>query len=287
MNIASALRSPRLKTAALLCALPAFAFAQTQDQQPATGTSSSATRASATTVEPVAPTEMFWRIDTSLNYSRGDYGLPDDTEVYVALLNAVYENKSWRFQVGVPVLHIEGPAAVVGGGAGVPVNSPSSSETGLGDVTVSGTYKFGPLTPAKIDTDFTAQVKLPTADEDKGLGSGEFDTYLQFDIRRSFGAVSPFATIGYRFLGTNSTYQLKDGLFATLGVAAPVGKVVTAGVAVSWREQIVDGGDDSVDAMIFAQRTFTEHWRGLVYGLAGFTDAAPDFGFGIGATCKF
>lgn len=228
-----------------------------------------------------------WRIDALANYSRGDYGLASDTEVYVGLVNVVYDTASWRFQTSVPYLHIEGPATIVGGGAGVATQPADSSESGLGDITLSGTYKFGPLTRAAIETDFTAQVKLPTADEDRGLGTGKTDTYLQFDVRRSFDRVSPFATLGYRFLGSNSTYPLKDGFYASLGAATPVTEATTVGAAVSWREKIVDGGDDSVDAMLFAQTTLTDHWRVLAYGLAGFTDAAPDFGLGAGVTYKF
>lgn len=237
-------------------------------------------------VVPAVP-QSAWRADASFNYSRGDYGLADDTEVYVALASLVYDTDSWRFQAGVPVLHIEGPATLVGGGAGVGTRPPGSSETGLGDVTLSGTYKFGPLTSAGVDTDFTAQVKLPTADEDKGLGTGKTDVYLQFDVRKTYGRFTPFATLGYRFLGTSAAYPLEDGIFASLGVATPVTDNTTAGVSASWREKIVSGGDDSIDAMIFAQHTLTAQWSALVYVLAGFTDASPDFGAGTGVSYKF
>lgn len=269
MNPAAFLRPALLALA--FFALPVVAVAQDDTTTPVT---------------PAAP-ELSWRADASFNYSRGDYGLADDTEVYLALLNLVHDTASWRFQAGIPVLHIEGPAVVVGGGAGVGSRPPGSSETGLGDVTLSGTYKFGPLSPAAIETDFTAQVKLPTADEDRGLGTGKTDVYLQFDVRKTYGRFTPFATVGYRFLGTSATYPLKDGLFASLGVATPVTDQTTAGLSFSWREKIVSGGDDSADAMVFAQHTLNTRWSALVYVLAGFTDASPDFGAGTGVSYKF
>ncbi|CAM3040443.1 transporter [Rariglobus hedericola] len=270
MNSASSLR-----LALLALALPAMSIAQDNTTQENT-----------TPVIPDAPV-LPWRADASFNYSRGDYGLADDTEVYVAATNLVYDTASWRFQAGVPFLYIKGPATVVGGGAGVGTRPPDSTESGLGDVTLSGTYKFGPLTPAEIETDFTAQVKFPTADEDKGLGTGKTDFYLQFDVRKTYGRFTPFATVGYRILGTSAAYPLEDGLFASLGVATPVTDKTTAGVSVSWREKIVSGGDDSVDAMVFAQQTLTTRWSALVYVLAGFTDASPDFGAGTGVSYKF
>ena len=233
-----------------------------------------------------APAPNPWRIDALANYSRGNYGLAEDTEVYVGLLNIVYDRPTWRFQAGIPVLHIEGPATIVDGG-GIASRPPGSSESGLGDITLSGTYKFGPLTRAALDTSFTAMVKLPTADEDRGLGTGLVDTYLQFDVRHSFEHITPFATLGYRFLGNNSAYPLEDGFFASIGVSTNVTKTTTVGTALNWRDKIVAGGDDSIDAMLFSQTTLDDHWRVLVYGLAGFTDAAPDFGFGAGVTYKF
>lgn len=236
-------------------------------------------------VAPVPPPNP-WRIDALANYSSGDYGLAEDTEVYVGLLNIVYDRPSWRFQAGIPVLHIEGPATIVDG-AGIGTRPPGSSESGLGDITLSGTYKFGPLTRAALDTSFTALVKLPTADEDRGLGTGLVDTYLQFDVRRTFEHITPFATLGYRFLGSNSTYPLDDGLFASVGASTSLTEATTVGAAFNWREKIVSGGEDSIDTMVFAQTTLTEHWRVLAYGLVGFTDAAPDFGFGAGLTYKF
>ncbi|MET0261602.1 MAG: hypothetical protein ABW223_01800, partial [Rariglobus sp.] len=96
-------RLPLLGTALLLSALPSLVSAQDATREP--------------DVTVPAPAVNPWRIDASANYSRGDYGLTEDTEVYVGLLNIVYETKSWRFQTGVPVLHIEGPATIVGGGA--------------------------------------------------------------------------------------------------------------------------------------------------------------------------
>jgi len=238
---------------------------------------------------PVAstPAPLPWRLDASVNYSRGDYGLATDTEVYVGLLNVVYDTPRWRFQAALPVVSIEGPATAVAGGAGVGTRPTSSRETGVGDVTLGATYKFGEIARSGVELDFTGQVKLPTADEERGLGTGKTDTYWQLDARRRFGRVTPFATLGYRFLGSSSTYPLKDGFYATLGVAIPVTARLTAGAAINWRERIVAGGDESVDAMIFAQQTITERWRALVYVLAGFTDASPDFGLGAGVTFRF
>jgi hypothetical protein len=234
----------------------------------------------AQTVPPPASTV---RTDLSVNYSRGDYGLADDTEVYVTLLNTTYESPSWRLQAALPVLNIKGPATVVGNiGEGVtsaPGRPTNSSETGLGDVTLGAAYKFGPVAQG-INLDFGARVKLPTADEDKGLGTGEFDTYVQADAYKKIGKIVPFGTLGYRFLGSNQTYRLKDGVFASGGIASPVTSTTTVGASLNWRERIVAGGDHATELMAFAMRTLDAQWRVQGYVLKGFTDASPDLGLG-------
>lgn len=239
-----------------------------------------ATAAPAQTVPP--PTTTL-RTDTSLNYSRGDYGLADDTEVWVALLNTTYETASWRLQAALPVINIKGPATVVGNiGDGVtsaPGRPTDDSETGLGDLTLGAAYKFGPVVQG-INLDLGARVKLPTADEDKGLGTGEFDTYVQADVYKSLGKIVPFGTLGYRFLGSNQTYRLKDGVFASGGIASPITTATTVGASLNWRERIIAGGDHATELMAFALHNLDQQWRVQGYVLKGFTDASPDLGVG-------
>jgi hypothetical protein len=226
-----------------------------------------------------------WHVDTSVNYSRGDYGFTQDTEVNLGLATVTAETTSWRFQGLFPVLNIKGPATIVAGG-GQAARPTTSSETGFGDVTLGATHKFGAIF-GNTSLDFGAQVKLPTADENKGLGTGEADTFFQADLRHPMGAITSFFSLGYRFLGTSPRYPLEDGFFASAGFVHPFTNATTAGLSYNWRSRIIRGGDDSAELLGFFLHQVNERWRVQGYVLTGFTNASPDFGGGLSLGYRF
>lgn len=234
--------------------------------------------------QTTTPPPARFHTDVGFNYVTGDYGLSSTTDVYVATAGATYEQGPWRTQLTVPYIVLTGPATVVGDG-GIPRAS-TEREEGLGDVTLSGTYLFGPVV-ADTDLDLTARVKFPTASDSKGLGTGELDYYVEASARHHFGTFTPFATVGYRFLGSNATYPVKDGLYASLGAALAVNPSTVIGVSGSWRERIVDGGDDSVELLGFVAYDISPTWRVQGYALTGFTDASPDLGVGASISYRF
>jgi hypothetical protein len=230
-----------------------------------------------------------WHVDSSVNYSRGDYGFTEDTEVFLALLTVTSETAHWRFQALMPALNIKGPATVVAGGgqAGIVPGRPTkSSETGVGDLTLGAAYKFGAVF-GDTSLDLGAQVKLPTASEQRGLGTGELDTMVQADLRHPMGSVTSFATLGYRFLGRSIQYQLKDGMYASLGFVQAVTSATSMGVSYNWRQRVTVGGADSSEVLGFFLHQINERWRVQGYALAGFTNASPDFGTGASLGYRF
>lgn len=234
------------------------------------------------------PSPTIQKLESGVNYSRGDYGLAEDTEVFVVPFNYVAERGPWALRATLPWLQLNGPAAVVAGSngsVGGPTRPTSSSESGLGDSVVALTYKTntGPTGP---HFNFTGKVKLPTGDEDRGLGTGEVDYQAQVDYYESFGSTTPFMNVGYRVLG-DGLYQLEDGLYASGGVAFLVAEGTSIGASLDWRESIVTGGDDAVESTLFAYRKLNADWSTTVYGQKGFTDASPDFGFGVSLSYEF
>jgi len=130
-------------------------------------------------------------------------------------------------------------------------------------------------------------VKFGTADEDKGLGTGETDYYGQIDLYQNFGTITPFGTVGYRVLGTNATFQLKDGMYASAGAAFRVSPKTVVGAAYDWRSRIIEGAQNGTDAIAFVSTNPNDRWNVLGYLLTGFNDASPDYGVGGLATYKF
>jgi hypothetical protein len=232
------------------------------------------------TAEPAA----VWTVGTGVNYSKGDYGFPTDTEVFSTPLNLGYESGAWMLRASIPWIRIDGPAANTGtGGAPRPT---TESESGLGDIYASATYRFGE-TFGPVNLAFTGRVKFPTADEIKGLGTGENDYYGQFDFYRTFGSATPFASLGYRVLGDSLLYQLEDGVFASAGSHFRVSAATVWTIAVNWGERIFAAGDASTDAVVAITHDLDARWQLSGYALKGFTDASPDHGAGLQANYRF
>lgn len=223
-------------------------------------------------------------LGTGFDYSRGDYGFATDTEVLSVPLNLGYERGPWLLSASLSWLNVKGPATIVGGG-GAP-RPVTSSESGFGDIYGGATYQFGSV-GGVVDMSATARVKLPTADEDRGLGTGEADYYGELTFYRTFSSVTPFVTLGYRVLGDNATYDLRDGAYASGGAHFRLSAATVVSALFSWRRPIVAGGDEAREAMIMVSHDFAERWRVTAYALKGFTDASPDFGTGLAASWRF
>lgn len=225
----------------------------------------------------VTATEPVTKLGLGFDYSRGDYGFASDTEVYSFPAHFSYEQDRWLFRAIVPYIEIKGPASVVGGSG--TLRPTSRSESGLGDIVLSGTYHARPV-PGGLNVDLTGRVKLATADEDKGLGTGETDYYAQVDLYQAFDTFIPFATFGYRFLGRSAIYPLKDGLYASAGTSLRVSSTTIVGAAYNWRRRIIDGAQDGSDATFFFAVNPDPTWNLTGYVLTGFNDASPDLGLG-------
>lgn len=225
---------------------------------------------------PPAPADTI-KLDTSLIYARGSYGLPTDTDVTIALVNPTYKSGDWRVQASIPFVHISGPATVVGSTGGTLVNH---SATGLGDASLA-VFR-------KIDYDLDgwtssvgAKVKFPTADQNKGLGTGQTDESVEVDLLHPAAAATPFATLGYQHLGSSEAYPMDSGFFATAGFASPLMTGTTGGLAANWRQRTVRGGKEGVELMAFAQHDLDTSNHVQAFVMHGFTDASPTFTVGL------
>jgi hypothetical protein len=111
-----------------------------------------------------------------IHYSTGDYGSTIDTRITTLEATARYEIGRMVYRASVLWLTVKGDTGVIPGigqARGTPVRSGSAS--GLGDIVLSAAYSayYDPATTLGLD--LTGKVKLPTADESEGLGTGELD----------------------------------------------------------------------------------------------------------------
>lgn len=229
-----------------------------------------------------------------LHYSTGDYGAGADTEITSLAFTAQRETGPWRFKLTVPYLEVTGPGTVIPGVGNVDNTNPrrrggggtaSGSASGLGDIVGAATYGF--LSGRDFSLDGTARVKLPTADEDQGLGTGATDIGFQVDAYQSIDRLTPFIGIGYTIFGSSSFFSLDDAMNYTVGASYRLDARDSVGLSLDGRERVSAASAEQRELIGFWTRRLTGPWRAQLYFLKGLADGSPDWGMGATALYAF
>ena len=222
-----------------------------------------------------------------LDYSKGNYSDPDTTEVFYIPFTFNYKKGPWGFRATVGYSSLLGQATVIPGTgfalfsdlAFRPENP--TSNKGIGDLYLSGSYAIESLKTDEIFIDLTTRIKLPTGNKEKGLSTGKADISFQFDIAKFYGNFLPFATIGYRHVGKTDRYNLQDTWFASLGISYYASQNLTLGLSFDFRKSITIDHENPKEIQAFADYILSEKWSVYLYGLAGLSKGSPDGGMGF------
>jgi len=232
--------------------------------------------------------DIKYKVTTGFDYSSGDYGNTEKTKIWYVPVIGKAEFGDCTVKVTVPWLKIKGPGAVVGGGD-TSVNQTGgnavTTEQGLGDIVASLGYSFD-LYENETFLDITGKVKLPTADKDKGLGTGEFDYTIGAEFTQMIG--DAYLSIGgaRKFVGSNQSLNLNDVWIASLGAGYKVTPKTDVGFSYDWRESASNGTEPS-DSTIYLNYKVSPDVNIQIYGVTGFSDASADSGGGMMIGRKF
>ena len=148
--------------------------------------------------------------------------------------------------------------------------------SGLGDVRLAGSRRLMGGGAKVFRMDLGTQVKIPTADPDEGLGTGEWDAYLGLTSEYRFWSATGFGGFGWNYLGDPEWQTLNDVVEGYVGVESePLGGRLILSGWVEGNPEIVDGLGSRA-ALGFGLRSLGKmRWRLLT--TIGLTDAAQDF----------
>lgn len=225
---------------------------------------------------------------TGVDYSSGDYGAAEDTEILVipVVLRATTGNMA--FTASLPYLRIDGPGGVVVGPGGEPLpGAPAASgeREGLGDLNLGAAYTFSGAQRGGLEFTLSGNVKLPTSKESDQLSTGETDYTVKGEVSAPLGNVTPFASVGYRFLGDPEGFDLRNGPTASAGFSALVGRSVFI-ASYDYARSISAATDDSHSLFSGISFPLGSRLNLTGYGVAGLSQGAPDFGVGLLVTAK-
>jgi len=227
-------------------------------------------------------------ISVGADYSSGKYGASEATDMWYFPFSVKYQTESWFMKLAVPYIRSTGPGSIVGGnGDRVPTAQTEAAqitESGVGDVSLSAGYTV--LNVNAWSVDLNAKLKLPTADEERGLGTGETDQSVEAEVIRSIGNGAFFATLGRKFYGDPPGIDYHDPVYVSAGGMVKSGSVF-GGIAYDWREAVIDAGDEVSEATLFFVFRLNASWKVQLYAVKGFSDASPDWGTGSVLSYRF
>lgn len=246
--------------------------------------------AGAATAAPAAQPldDGHFSLTTGFDYSSGSYGESSDTTTTYIPVTGKYETGDWIFGLTIPYIEVEGSGNVVRdvGRFKARTGTRTRTESGLGDVVASATYNVFNSTDGRA-LDLTGKLKLGTADENKGLGTGENDLYVQADAYRAIDRFTPFGTIGYKWLGDPSGVNLRNVFFASFGSSYKIDDARSVGLMWFGQQKTSSAGATQSEITAFLVQRLSAAWKGQLYGVLGLADGSPDYGIGAMVTRSF
>ena len=234
-----------------------------------------------------------WRFTTGSDFNSGDYGSdPVATEITYVPFTTSYRSGLWTLKATVPWVEIDGAGTVVGAGDGRVVNGNSrrnqdseeleaTTESGLGDIWLSAAYAIEAIPADLFYLDLGAKLKLPTADEDRGLGSGKTDYTLQADLFKPIGNATPFITLAYKMKDYPADAEINDVMFVSAGSDFSISSNTHVGLSVDYQESAFSDSDDSLELFGYINQKLSNDWSLMFYGYSGLDDGSPDYGVGF------
>lgn len=258
-------------------------------------------------------------LGVGIDYETGDYGTGSDSDfVSVPLYLDFYPTKRLDLELIIPYVYQRLEAGDVttviyrtqggyvgsavrkragqneagngGGGspqAGEKRTGGHSSESGLGDITLTVGYIVVEEGSSMPQVRPTFYLKFPTADEDKGLGTGEFDFGPGLTLSKWFSDWHLFAEGQYVLQGDSSLYDAKDYFSYNGGLGYQFGENLYTALQIRGATAAAEGADDFQEGRLKGIWRIATDVSLEAYVGTGLNDAGADFSSSIAVFFDF
>ncbi len=251
-----------------------------------------------------------WQIGFSPSYYSGNYGTASTTSItYLPLaVRRLFDNGDLTFTM--PYICVTGNGAVTvlngvpnrvnssgnsgsstGGGKGKKpgnVEPTSSTDCGVGDLVFRGRYYLVDEQGLVPTIAVTGRVKIPTADSDRGLGTGRFDESFGVEMsKKLIGKWLGFVDFGYTFIGDPQDVNLRNQWYYDLGVGYNLTNNLLVSMYYEEYRALIEGLSNPRDLLFALNYKATSAIRFNASILVGLSDGAPDYGFTGGISWRF
>jgi hypothetical protein len=164
----------------------------------------------------------------------------------------------------------------------------ATHEDGLGDIILRGRYSvveergFLPLIAVM------ARLKIPTADADRGLGTGEFDKGFGMEFTKQLGErLVSFVDVAYTFTGKPERVALRNQWNYDLGLGYYFTGKLLGSIYYEEYRALLDGLSNPRDLLFAMNYRATSTFRMTASVLVGLSSGAPVYGLTGGVTYRF
>jgi hypothetical protein len=145
----------------------------------------------------------------------------------------------------------------------ISVGAGDGREAGLGDVRLAVARRVAGGGIKLFRTDAVLELKVPTADEDAGLGTGEPDARVGVTGEYRFWSATGFGGVGWNRLGDPSWIELNDVFDAFLGVESNplAGERLIVSGWLEGHEEVFEGPGGRLALGVGLRTTGSRRWR--------------------------
>jgi len=209
-------------------------------------------------------------LDFGGGYKTGDFGTPTTSSLYYLSPTIGYVAPEYDVSITVPYLSLTNKS----GGQ-------SRTESGVGDIILRGGAVFIPEGSSGFSLNGTLALKLPTADETRGLGTGETDYGAFLGLNQRVGNFKLSLTGGYIKIGDPAALNYNDIPLYGIGISRAFGGTNIA-VSLDGRRSMVPGAQDPREISVGFFHILNADYAVRGSAFKGLNNGGPDFGTDLG-----
>jgi hypothetical protein len=241
------------------------------------------------TVQPPVPPSFQWQAGPSVTYASGDFGTNNRADtVYVPVKISRYFSQAsvdWT----IPYVYKRNASDItfIDGRPFRTNQEKRSSANGLGDMLLKGNYYALQEDSKPLTLTLSGQIEIPTADDNKGLGTGEFDETIGAQLSKTEKNWKVFADIYYTNTGSPSGEDLKNLLTFDVGCGYELDSQTWIHIYYERISALVTDDSDAKSIFIGGDYQLSPQ-VGIDCDLGfGLTEGSPEISVTLGAGVKF
>ena len=253
--------------------------------------------------EPRLDSASLAAVGMGVEISHGDYGVNADVTLVTLPLTVFLrpvDKLDLAFEVPLLSLSRKSDSGVVvtgngGAGKGQGANRAKSAgsgstterETGLGDINMTAGWTLLDDGEGTLKVRPTFYLKIPSGDQDSGLGTDTVEAGPGLSISKWLGNVQLFAEGAYIFQNSKSDYSGRNYFDYLGGAGIQATDRLFISALVQGSSALTEGAEAPVEGRLRLNFLHSRRISWEIYGSAGFSDASPDFGGGVSLMYQF